>query len=783
MKNDDQVKATIAMKKNFVVNTGWEIICEDEEIKEFVTDTLNKINEDSPMEPSFNDILEDMLSSYVYGFSLSEPIFELNKDSLYIYKAIKTRPPHTFKFDLDEFGNVKEVIQMTMKGDLKFKPDMFLHHVYQPEFGNPYGLSDLSAAFQDWKAKKFVKRFMAIYLERFASPTVVGKYKPNMQDDEVARFRVLLESIQNNTTLIIPEDAQMDMIQNAKDSSDSYMKALYYFNTCIARAILVPDLLGVSGGKTEGGSYTLGVQQFEVFMGTIDKDRRSLAKKVTNKIVQPLVRINFGEETSCHFQFIPFTGAKVMEYAKLWIQAVGGKAWEPNDEEINYLRKITGFPEGEVNRPEPAPAPGLPGSGGGNPQDRDPKRPEQSDNKIGAPTVYVPVGRDGRRLNVSAFRSLTAYEQKVNFEDIKALLDSEEAKGIRSLTDAAKDIYSDLISQIRDKGLLKRFNPERIESIKPKFLKPMNSIFSGYLQDIFGESYEQARDELVRVGPKKFEQSLVPDDFIKIIEAESFKLVGDYATDVTKRAKNTLMDAIKNGVTEGEIVKLLRDELSENTDKWIRTVVRTKTTEFYNSARRSYWENDSIAKQLVEAYQFSAIMDERTSEICKHLDQKIFSLDSDVSRVTPPLHFNCRSLLVPLTKFEEFETEKIPSLESIQDKGGNLKRFLAEEIYTYEGISNEAGDHNILPAMPGRRYEILEFSVTNSGNDIDTEFAFRTTPGGSVFWLDKVIARGGRSHKNFRPENWSLNPNNGLFFWSSSNSRLIYNCRYLIRIA
>lgn len=684
MKNDDQVKATIAMKKNFVVNTGWEIVCEDEEVKEFVTKCFGAMNDDSPMEQSFTDILEDMLSSYVYGFSVSEPIFALNEDNLYVYKSIKTRPPHTFRFDLDEAGNVIAVVQTTVRGDLNFKPDKFLHHVYQPEFGNPYGLSDLSAAYQDWKAKKFVKRFMAIYLERFASPTVVGKYKPTMQDDEVARFRSILESIQNNTTLIIPEDAMMDMVQNARDSSDSYMKALYYFNTCIARAILVPDLMGMSGGKTEGGSYTLGVQQFEVFMGNIDKDRRSLAKKITAKLVQPLVKINFGEDVEAEFQFIPFTGDKVMEYAKLWIQAVNGKTWEPNDDEINYLRKITGFPEGEVNRPEPAPMPGNPGNGpGGNPRPgepgaQDPKEPDAEDeanNKIGAPSVLVRIDREGRRLTSASYRALTVYEQKVNFVDIKRVMESEEAKGIKSLKTAGKDIYDDLIAQIRDKGLLRRFNPERMNSISPRFMKPMKTILTAYLEDVFGISYEQARDELVRVGPKRFEQSLVPEDFLEIIDAESFKIVGDYTTEVTKRAKNVLVDAIKNGVGEGELVKLLRDELTENSDTWIRTLVRTKTTEFYNSARRSYWENDSIAKQLVTAYQFSAILDDRTSEICRSLDQKVFDVDSEVGRVTPPLHFNCRSLLVPLTKFEDYETSKVPSVQEIQDEGGNLKNF------------------------------------------------------------------------------------------------------------
>jgi DNA topoisomerase I len=41
------------------------------------------------------------------------------------------------------------------------------------------------------------------------------------------------------------------------------------------------------------------------------------------------------------------------------------------------------------------------------------------------------------------------------------------------------------------------------------------------------------------------------------------------------------------------------------------------------------------------------------TEVCRHLDQKIFSPNSpDLDRLTPPRHWNCRSLLTPVTRIE-----------------------------------------------------------------------------------------------------------------------------------
>jgi len=100
---------------------------------------------------------------------------------------------------------------------------------------------------------------------------------------------------------------------------------------------------------------------------------------------------------------------------------------------------------------------------------------------------------------------------------------------------------------------------------------------------------------------------------------------------------------------------------------------RTKHTEVMNRGRVKAFEESGV----VDAYQFSAIMDGSTTFICSNLHNKIF-----VKGTEPigPLHFNCRSTLIPITKYEKFKPTR-----SI--KGQDPQDFINENIG--EGFSTK----------------------------------------------------------------------------------------------
>ncbi len=687
MQDDDQIKAALSVKKDMVVNTGWQIVSDDEIIKKFMTDTLKRVNQSTGTGAAgFDDALRDMLSAYAYGFSLTEPVHRMDKETgWWAPHELRTRPPHSFRFYIDDFGNVEYVEQSGNNKTNRFDPKLFIHHVYQMEFGNPYGRSDLRAAHTSYVAKKFVMRFYNVYLERYASPTIVGKYKSTFTKTDVAELLAILQNMQQNTAMAIPEDAMVDFVQSLRDSSNSYGDALDKYDTKLSRAILMPDLLGLSGSKTGGGSYSLGKEQFKMFMGIIKKDRESLQNKITERLVKPIVAVNWGPEAAAmtSFEFIPFSDDGILESAKVWCEAVKAVGWDPSDDEVNYIRAITGFPEGPVER-KPAPMQFDPE---GNPID--PKDPSAKGRSMSGPN-----GKPGEEededaipkekkfsLRTYAFRKMTTYEKKVDFDGIVGVLNASESRAVPALKRAAKTIYSDLIDQVKAKGLLRKFKPEAVNDLQPRHLKDMNMIFKNHFTDLFKASVKEAKVEIYK-DVKHFsadEDHMLPEDFLRVLQAESFKIVGDYSTDITKKAKNIINQGIKDGVGEGPIVAQLREEMSDYTERWVSTVVRTKTTEIYNDARKSFWDTDPIAAQVIEAYQYSSILDDRTTDICRELDGKIFDKGEFLDRTTPPVHMNCRSLLVPVTRFEPYKDDpsyvkpgKEPSLESLKEMGGGL---------------------------------------------------------------------------------------------------------------
>ena len=755
MRRDDQVKVAIGLKKDMVVNTGWRVVCDDTEIAETLSKTLQGTGSYDGMEPSFDDTLRDMLSAYDFGFSISDPVFMepgKTQSGLYEIRSIKVRPPHSFLFHLEPDGTVSKIEQRTDHGSKDIEPDKIIHHVYQADFGNPYGTSDLQAAHIPWKSKKFIMRMALRYSERFAGATVIGQYEPNMDPDEIAKFHAVLKTIQDNTTLVVPKDTTVAFAQTSRDSTDHYLKMLDALNLWIARAILVPDLLGVSGTKTGGGSYSLGTEQFKVLLTSIEKDRKSLARKITNHLVRPLAKVNFGDKAEASFEFQPYSREDQSEFLRLWSETVRGKLWKPSEDEIRYFLKKTGFPEPEhidvLEAPQTAPFPSSPAQRAS--VSSDDEEAQKRENKH------------------FSFKPRDRFEAKMDFADMKDTMDAAENGLLRDAQIILRRQVSDLIQQMKDKGIVRKFKPERIKELKVKYQRELNDLLRSHFREMYWDAVEDAQREIFPKGaPKSFAaDDLLPEDYESIIKAESFKLTGDIVKDVLKRTENRIFSGVKSGLGENAIATAIRDEIEERvSDHLLRTITRTKTTEFFNAARKSYFDTDPLASQLVVGYQWSAILDDRTSEVCLYLDGKKFSKDDSdgIARMGPPAHFNCRSVLVPITKFEiesENDWDNMPSVASLQEKGGNLIFQMQEPNLIASGETAQLGDFIVVAAPgPGKRIKIMMAGASNLSQTESVIVGFRDGAMSDVKYRQQLPAVSGAMLQDFRPDGWLLSDN------------------------
>jgi len=135
----------------------------------------------------------------------------------------------------------------------------------------------------------------------------------------------------------------------------------------------------------------------------------------------------------------------------------------------------------------------------------------------------------------------------------------------------------------------------------------------------------------------------------------------------------TTLEAVDAEEPRAEIRDLteaaLQDALNvANVPAYLNTLARTNTFEALNEARYAEFTDPAVA-DFVDAIEFTAILDDRTTSICTEMDGHIHPTESPVwDKYRPPLHYNCRSVLVAITTLDGWDgVESDPPTVEPQD--------------------------------------------------------------------------------------------------------------------
>lgn len=93
-----------------------------------------------------------------------------------------------------------------------------------------------------------------------------------------------------------------------------------------------------------------------------------------------------------------------------------------------------------------------------------------------------------------------------------------------------------------------------------------------------------------------------------------------------------------------ETMELVRRRFTQYTTWRLENVARTESAVLYETGHLGRYLED-VAVQGVRYY---AVMDSRTTEICRALDGRAWRLDDREAIVQPPAHYQCRSTLAPV---------------------------------------------------------------------------------------------------------------------------------------
>jgi len=137
-----------------------------------------------------------------------------------------------------------------------------------------------------------------------------------------------------------------------------------------------------------------------------------------------------------------------------------------------------------------------------------------------------------------------------------------------------------------------------------------------------------------------------------------------------------LFKTLTNNFLEGNNWNALKSDLKRSfgaTDYEARRLLITETARINSIAKQS-----SFSEAGFDKYQYIAVGDERTSQICKDHDDNVYLLkDLQVGVNAPPLHVYCRSTTVP---YEDIGEEIIPPKPKPKPKKKPLKDMNKTEV-------------------------------------------------------------------------------------------------------
>jgi len=664
MVKDDQVKPTLQFKINAVLSRDWyfDVQTDDngnprkdhEEMADFFDYAIKQIR------GSFSDKLIEILSAFQNGYSMVEKVFQpitYDGKAYWGLKDLKLRPFETFDggFQLDQHGNIEKVSQIVGGRRNQIPITKIIHFVHQPDINRIYGESDLRACYRSWWSKDIIIKFYNIFLERHASGFIWAQVKGNLLGDDKTNLENLLNNISARMAAHVPDSIKLEQFQPVR--TDAFEKAIGLHNRSIGRSILVPNLLGLSEeGRT--GSYSQSQTQLEAFFWILDIIANRLQEALNEQLFRQLAIWNFGTEDFPWFQFEPISDAQKAEIAKQWSELVSKGAVTKSDTDEAHVRNIMGFPEKAEEEEEPEEIPGevLPGE--------EPPSDEEIENWISA----QPKEKQEHIRKDFADRP---WLKRVDYTAIKGTLDDQDGKFVDDLNDSMAQAQMSLEKQItnivRDRSLGNVQLKELLGlGISKTIMSNLRRNIRKNLTVVLENGYELARRELPKkVQAKAIRPGMDKDQVERFLASKAFTIAGVMEQDVLKGVQGVLENAIKYDKTLRHTMQAMLDDTAllgmlprvdaggkaVNVPARLENIARTNTADALNQSRQALFGQPEF-KGFVLAYEYSAVLDDRTSEICEYLHGMV---RKDWGSYLPPNHFQCRAILVPVTIVDEWD--------------------------------------------------------------------------------------------------------------------------------
>jgi SPP1 gp7 family putative phage head morphogenesis protein len=161
-----------------------------------------------------------------------------------------------------------------------------------------------------------------------------------------------------------------------------------------------------------------------------------------------------------------------------------------------------------------------------------------------------------------------------------------------------------------------------------------------------------ALTSFARAEPAVKWRDVIPEEAVSFLNSYVPQLAGVLEQACLAKVSEAIAESMTLGLTVPERAMMVSGALEDLRDfpiHRLNAIARTESMRAYSLGNLSTMARLHSHGGYVEGVEFSAILDDRTSEICRRRNGLRMRLDDPkLPDNTPPLHPNCRSVLIPI---------------------------------------------------------------------------------------------------------------------------------------
>lgn len=240
------------------------------------------------------DELVDLLDAIVKGYSVCEIVWDTSGGQWWPAHLL-WRDPAWFVFDREDGRTLNLRTEADSYRGEPLPPFKFIDHRHKAKAGLAIrgGLGRCLAWV--WLFKNFDVKSWVAFSEAYGQPLRIGKYGASATDEERATLLRAVRGLGRDMAAIIPDSMLVDLVEAKTGGQvDLFQRLADFMDRQASKAVLGQTTTtdAISGGHAVSREHN------EVREDIERADARILAQTLNRQLIQPLVALNFGPQTT-----------------------------------------------------------------------------------------------------------------------------------------------------------------------------------------------------------------------------------------------------------------------------------------------------------------------------------------------------------------------------------------------------------------------------------------------------------------------------------------------------